>query len=142
MKNTLAACIAFGLLILPSLLLRAGGSVELSDLQALVKQQPALWKFYTDRLDISPKGGGLRLGAEGIPLRGYRVGPYEFPAKLKGSKGDYDLMIILTTDLYFLDSKGREVTDQKLAVKKEEMLISIGLTPKEHPARDGSFVQE
>jgi len=140
MKPRLIAIIAAVFLNSASFLY-AGGSVQLSGIQPLLNQQPALWKWFTDRLEISPEGGGLRLGSVGIPLRGYRVGPYEFRAKFKGSTGDYDLKVTVTTDLYFLDAQGREVTDQKLAVKKEEMLTGISLGPLEAPARNGSFIQ-
>jgi len=120
---------------------QAGGSVDLTDIQPLLAQEPSLWKLYSDGLEISPHGGGLRLGSADIPLRGYRVGPYEFLAKLKGSKEPYDLKLTITTDLYFLDAQNREVTDEKLAIKKEEMLKSISIEPVNPPARNGSFIQ-
>ena len=75
--------------------------MELSDIKPLLDQKPALWKIFTEQLDIFPHGGGLRLGSEGIPLRGYRVGPYEFLAKIKGSSGDYDLKLVIETRLFF-----------------------------------------
>jgi hypothetical protein len=119
----------------------AGGSVLLSDIQPLLQQQPLLWKFFIDRLDISPEGSGLRLGSAGIPLRGYRVGPYEFPAKMKDARGPYDLKVTITTDLYFLDANGKEVANEKLAFKKEEVLTGISLAPQKCPSRNGSFIQ-
>ena len=119
----------------------AGGSVELSDIEPLLKQQPKLWQFFMDHLDISTHGGGARLGSVGIPLRGYRVGPYEFPAKWKGAAGEYDTTITIVTDTYFLDAKGKETTNEKKAVKVEEMLTGITVGPLRTPARDGTFVQ-
>ena len=119
----------------------AGGSVELSDIQPLIMQQPDLWKLFSDRLDISSHGGGGRLGTVGIPLRGYRVGPYEFPAKEMMSKEDYNLKIIITTDIYFLDKNGKETSDEKRAVWKEEVLTAISLAPLKPPVRNGSFLQ-
>ena len=132
--------LALTMLIFPSQM-QAGGSVDLSDIQPLLAQQPSLWKPFSEGLEISPHGGGLRLGSADIPLRGYRVGPYEFLAKLKGSKGPYDLKLTITTDLYFLDAQNREVTDEKLATKKAEMLKSISLEPVKAPVRNGSFIQ-
>jgi len=119
----------------------AGGSVELRDIQALLSQQPVIWKFYTDNFDISPNGGGLRLGSFGIPLRGYRVGPYNFRARVKGSKDDFPFKIIITTDIYFLDEAGNETNDEKKATKVEEVITSIGLAPKEYHGRDGSYLR-
>jgi len=133
--------IAATFLLISAAFLHAGGSVELSDIQPLLNQQPALWKLFSERLDIFPHGGGLRLGSEGIPLRGYRVGPYEFRAKLKGVGGSYNLKLTVTTDLFFLDSHGRDVSDEKLATRKEEVLTGISLSPLNAPVRNGSFVQ-
>jgi len=141
MKRPLITSIAAVFLLFSTSVLNAGGSINISDLNALLGQQPALWKFYSEHFDISPHGGGLRLSSQGIPLRGCRVGPYEFPAKLKGAIGGYDLKLTIITDLYFLDSRGKEVTDQKLATKKEEVLTGISLGPFKAPGRDGSFVQ-
>lgn len=119
----------------------AGGSVELRDIEALLSQQPTIWKFYTDNFDISPHGGGLRLGSPGIPLRGYRVGPYEFRARIKGSNSDFPFRIIIQTDVYFLDETGNEANDEKKAIKVEEVITSIGLAPKEYHGRDGSYLR-
>lgn len=141
MKATLQLLIGIALVLCSASLALGGGSVQLSDIQPLLNQQPLLWKFFEDHFEISENGGGLRLGSEGIPLRGYRVGPYEFPAKFKGAKGDYDLKVTITTDLYFLDAQGKEVTDEMQAVKKEEVLTGIRLGPLKHPVRNGSFVQ-
>lgn len=141
MKLKLLASILVTLLLVLTSLLHAGGSVELSEIQPLLDQKPALWKVFTQSLDISPEGVGLRLGSEGIPLRGYRVGPYEFLAKIKGSSGKYDLKLTINTVLYFLNDKGKEVTDEKLATKKEEVLESITVSLLNTPVRDGNFVQ-
>ena len=141
MKKIRLAIITSCLLVLLTSNSHAGGSVTLSDIQPLIQQQPLLWKFFSDHLDISQNGGGLRLGSVGIPLQGYRVGPYEFPARIKGSEGAYDLKVIINTDLYFLDANGKEVTDEKLAFKKEEVLKGISLELQKPPIRNGSFIQ-
>jgi hypothetical protein len=105
----------------------AGGSIDLADIQSLLDQQPKLWHFYMDHFDISPKGGGLRLGSPGIPLRGYRVAPYEFPAKMKGDKGAYDLKIKIFADTYFFDAQGKQTSDELLAVSMKEVLTYIAV---------------
>ena len=118
---------------------RGGGSIVLSEVQPLLKQQPVLWKFFTDHFDISPNGCGLRLGQPGIPLRGSRVGPYEFPAKFKESKGDYDLKIIIKTDLYFMDKEGNNTSDEMAATEKEEVLTDVAVAPMKSPSRNGTL---
>lgn len=119
----------------------AGGSVDLSELEPLLVQQKELWAFYKEKFDISTHGGGLRLSSQGIPLRGFRIGPYDFPAKLKGSKGDYTYRILINTDFTFYDRNKHEVTDQINAYKVEEMIISIAIAPLTYPAPDGSFIR-
>ena len=130
-----AFVVAIGLFIFLLQSVQAGGSVELTDIKQLLDQQPQLWQFFVDRLDISTHGGGLRLGSEGIPLRGYRVAPYEFLAKPKGSSGDYTFKVTITADIYFLDAHGKEVTDEKKAVRVHEVLTGICLGPLKAPTR-------
>ena len=128
MNIGLKALLVGSFLAWSSLSVFAGGSIDLSDIQPLLNQQPKLWHFYLAHFDISPHGGGLRLGSEGIPLRGYRVAPYEFPAKMKGNKGPYDLKIKIFADTYFFDSQGKETSDEMQAVSMKEMLryIAVG----------------
>ncbi len=140
MKPTFLGTFAGLLLLCSTSLVMAGGSVDLSDIQPLLQQQPQLWKFFTDHFEISDHGGGARLSIDS-PLRGYRFGPYTFPAKVKGSSSDYDLEITVVTDLYFLDAHSKEITDETKAVEKEEVLTGITVGPLKHSSRDGSFVQ-
>ena len=107
--------------------LRAGGSIELSDIAPVLAQRPGLWEAFTSQLQVSPHGGGLRLGAPGIPLRGTRVPPYEFPAKLKGDPGPYNLKVIVKADFDFLDERGNVTADEMLAVSIRQKLVSLTL---------------
>jgi hypothetical protein len=116
-----------------------GGSITLADIQPLLDQQPKLWHFYLDHFDISPHGGGLRLGAEGIPLRGYRVAPYKFPAKMKGDKGAYNLKITIVADTYFFDTQGKETSDEIKAISMKEVLASISVGPLESPTLKSAY---
>jgi hypothetical protein len=117
----------------------AGGSIDLVDIKPLLDQQPKLWHFYLDRFDISPHGGGLRLGSEGIPLRGYRVPPYEFPARMKGDQGAYDLKITIIADIYFFDGQGKETSDETKAVSKKEVLTGISIGPLQEPTLKSAY---
>lgn len=107
--------------------LRAGGSIELSDIAPVLAQRPGLWEAFTSELEVSPHGGGLRLGAPGIPLRGTRVPPYEFRAKLKGDPGPYNLKVIVKADFDFLDERGNVTADEMLAVSIRQKLVSLTL---------------
>jgi hypothetical protein len=116
--------------------------VTLKEIKPLLDQQPAIWKCFTDHFDISPDGGGLRLGGRhDRPFRGYRVGPYHFPVKLKGDAGDSSLQLIITTDVYYLDSERKEVLDEMKATYLEEVLVSISLAPINSPKREGTYIR-
>jgi len=129
MKILLAALI----LVCSSNSLFAGGSIDLADIRPLLEQQPKLWHFYLEHFDILPHGGGLRLGAPGIPLRGARAAPYEFSAKIKGDSGVYDLRIIINADIYFFDAQGKPTTDEMQSISKKEVLTSIAVGPLQIP---------
>ena len=125
-------------LILVALLLSitpvwAGGSITLDDLQPLLNQQPKLWHFFLEHFDISPHGGGVRLGKDWAGLQGTRIAPYEFEAKMKGDAGPYDLKITIETNGWYYDANGKGAPDPKSAVSIKEVLTSIGVGPL-HPA--------
>ena len=107
----------------------AGGSITLDDLQPLLNQQPKLWRFFQEHFDISPHGGGMRLGKDWGELQGARVAPYEFEAKMKGDTGPYDLKITIETNGWYYDANGKEMPDPKLAVSIKEVQTSIGVGP-------------
>lgn len=119
------ALFALGCLLGVAGSLRAGGSIDLSDIAPVLAQRPGLWEAFTSGLEVSPHGGGLRLGAQGIPLRGMRVPPYEFPAKLKGDPGPYNLKVIVKADFDFLDERGNVTADEMLAVGIRQTLVSL-----------------
>ena len=111
----------------------AGGSITLDDLQSLLNQQPRLWKFYQDHFDISPHGGGMRLGKDWGELQGARVAPYEFEAKMKGDPGPYNLKITIETNGWYFDAQGNAMPDPKQAVTIKEVLVRIGVGPLKPP---------
>lgn len=121
------ALLALGCLLVAAGFLRAGGSIDLADIAPVLAQRPGLWEAFTSQLEVSPHGGGLRLGAPGIPLRGTRVPPYEFPAKLKGDTGPYNLKVVVKADFDFLDERGNVTSDEMLAVSIRQKLVSLTL---------------
>jgi len=118
---------ALGCLVALAGSLRAGGSVDLSDIVSVLAQRPGMWEAFASQLEVNPHGGGLRLGAPGIPLRGARVPPYEFPAKLKGDPGPYNLKVIVKADFDFLDERGNVTSDEMQAVSIRQTLVSLTL---------------
>ena len=111
----------------------ASNSTELSDVQPLLNQQPDLWRFYKTALDIYPHGSGGRISTDGSPLKGYRTAPYEFPARVKGWGGFYNLRLTLMVDTYYFDADGKATTDLKKAVKMKEVLAGIAAGPLVRP---------
>lgn len=74
----------------------AGGSVEwAADALPLLKSHPGLLKTTTSSFDVSKTGGGMRLGRDFGADQGKRIPPFEFEAKLKGSPGDFNLLLII-----------------------------------------------
>lgn len=118
---------ALGCLLVAAGSLRAGGSIDLSDIAPVLAQRPGLWEAFASQLEVSPHGGGVRLGAPGIPLRGARVPPYEFPAKLRGDPGPFNLKVIVKADFDFLDERGKVTTDEMQAVSIRQTLVSLTL---------------
>lgn len=83
--------------------LRAGGSVDW-EFYALpiLRKHPQFLKIIETSLDVRRVGVGVRVGRDAsgnatIPELGVgaRIPPFEFPARLKGSDGPYDLLLII-----------------------------------------------
>lgn len=73
-----------------------GGSVDW-EFHALpiLKAHPDLLRVITSSLDVSKSGLGVRLGKDFGDQQGMRIPPYEFPARLKGSTGSYNLILVI-----------------------------------------------
>ena len=84
----------------------------------------------------------MRLSSNGIPLRGYRVGTYEFPAKFKGSNGDYNFKILVKTDLFFMDEDGKDTADEMKVTQNKDVLEEVSIYPIKEPVRNGNFIQK
>src|SRR3954469_23956089 len=98
-----AAGLALILAIASGFTLRAGGSVDWDSCALpILRKHPQLLKLIEDSLDVRRVGNGVRIGHDTIgnvtiPGReiGERIPPFEFPARLKGSTGPYDLLLII-----------------------------------------------
>jgi hypothetical protein len=66
-----------------------------SDALPLLKQHPELLAMIEKSLDVWPVGGGVRLGKDFGDDQGKRIPPFEFDARLKGSMGPYNLLLII-----------------------------------------------
>ena len=93
MKSHLLTYLLFLCIVPPS---SGGGSVEwTSHALPILKQHPDLLAVIETTLDVQEVGGGLRLGKDFGEQQGKRIPPFEFPARLKGSTGPYNLLLII-----------------------------------------------
>lgn len=83
------------LLTLPSLALAEGSATWGFHAAPLLKTRPDLLTVIETSLDVSPNGSGVRLGKDFEEKQGQRVPPFQFPARLKGSTGPYNLLLII-----------------------------------------------
>jgi hypothetical protein len=78
-----------------------GGSIGWEDVRKrMARDDPEFLAWIDERFDIRPSGGAVRVGhdtsgkstVEGSQI-GDRLPPFEFPAKPKGTGGDYTLYL-------------------------------------------------
>ena len=75
---------------------QAGGSVDWTqDALSLLKKNPKLALIIDKTLEVAQNGTAIRLGKNFGDEQGRRVSPYQFAARMKGSKGPYDLVLII-----------------------------------------------
>ena len=111
----------------PSLAI-AGGTLDLGDIDPLLRQKPALREFLVSSLDLDATVmAAVRFGPEFEHLSGARMGPYVIEARPKGSKGGTPLEVILCTDARFLDDEGKAIESDMKATRVEETLTAVML---------------
>ncbi len=99
-SNFLAVLAAYLVIMAPC---RAGGSIDWDHVRnEIAKDDPFLADYIAKNFEMSPSGGGLRVGhdKDGNSLvpgveAGTRIPPYEFRAKPLGAAGDYTLNVTL-----------------------------------------------
>ena len=62
-----------------------------------------------------------------FPLGGTRLGPYQIQCRLKGTKTDYDLLLIVNTTYKMYDDTSKEVDIDK-ATRVNEKFVSIQIS--------------
>jgi hypothetical protein len=93
MKTISTACF---LVLLTLSFTWAGGSVDWEfHAMPILRQHPELLSIIERTLDVAKTGDGLRLGKDSGQKQGKRIPPYEFPARPKGSSGDFNLILII-----------------------------------------------
>lgn len=85
---------------------RAGGSVDYSDIEPLLKDKPH-FSHIIDSIKLNQTGSATRLGRHYGSVSGARVGPYEF--KASGSDSPADLTIIIHTLWHLEDNNGSTI---------------------------------
>jgi hypothetical protein len=112
----------------------AGGSLNLSDIQELLEQQPTRWAEVQRAYDIEDIGTATRFGRQWEHLGGARCGPYELQGRKKGSSGSPTYKITIYTNISFFDGKGRKLADspEKAPLNSfriKETVTSIEISP-------------
>jgi Ran GTPase-activating protein (RanGAP) involved in mRNA processing and transport len=106
----------------------AGGTVGLADVEALLRQRPALRHFLMSSLELeNTVMAAVRLGPHFEHLGGARIGPYLLQGKPKGSKNGEPLEVVLCTQSRFLDGAGKPAADETKAAGVEEQLTVVML---------------
>ena len=106
----------------------AGGSVEFSVVDQLIRQQPAIHGWLSSSLVLPDTAfAEVRFGPHFKHLGGGRMGPYTFMAKPRASSSTSEIEIIVCTDVRFLDKSGKQLPDSKIedAMRLEEKLASV-----------------
>jgi hypothetical protein len=111
------------ILLLPSVG-HAGGSVSWDEVKVILDQEPQIAKIVYSGLDCKTSGyTDYRIGGM-FPLGGKRLGPYQVQCRLKGTKTDYNLLLIVNTTYKMYDDTGKEADIDK-ATKVDERFVSI-----------------
>ena len=100
----------------------AAGTVSFDQVRFVLMQNPDIGGPVVNAYDFQTTGIATRLGAHYGKLAGARVGPYDFRARPKGSKGDYNVAVRICTTLTFLDSGGNLLKKKHDAAKVRETL--------------------
>lgn len=129
--------------ILFPLLANASGSLYLSDIEPLLKQQPELWASLKTSFDIEDVGTAPRINVRvSQKLDGMRIAPYTFDAKPKGSKGPFIFAIEIRAKTRYYDSKGKEVAVEKAVSVKEELeSVVIRKRPQSEIDEEAEFLR-
>lgn len=86
----------------------AGGSVAQAELEPILGKLAPQWEELKAAYEIAEIGSGIRIGSQvNEHLGGMRVLPFSFQARPKGSTGEFTIVITITGENIFTDSKGK-----------------------------------
>ena len=111
----------------------AGGSVEFSVVDQLIRQEPAIHSWLSSSLVLPDTAfAEVRFGSHFKHLSGGRMGPYTFVAKPMASSFTSEIEVIVCTTTRFLDKSGKQLLDSNIedAVRVEEKLASVQVRGK------------
>lgn len=104
----------------------AGGTVDLADVDPLLRQSPAVQAFLASSLDLHRTVmAAVRFGAHVKHLGGARMGPYMIQARPKGAGGAYTIEVVLCTHPRFVDAAGNDVASEIDAMRVEERVTAV-----------------
>lgn len=115
---------------------KAGMSVDLDQLEGVIKSNPKFDALFIDNLEFGSTGEAMRLGRHFGAVSASPVGPYQFPARFAGESGEgFPLVAILHTRMLFENAAG-EAINEDAAAKGEatsvrERLIRVELLDTE-----------
>ena len=105
-----------------SLAALAAGTVSFDQVRFVLMQNPDIGGPVVGAYDFQTTGIATRLGPAYGKLSGARIGPYDFRARPKGSKGDYNVAVRICTTRTFLDAGGNLLKNKHDAAKVRETL--------------------
>jgi hypothetical protein len=99
------------------------GTVNLAEIDPLLRQKPQIHAFLVSAYRMEPTVmAAVRFGPEAKHLGGARMGPYIIRARPKTPKNAAPLEIVLCTEALFFDAAGKQLPNEKNAVRVEERL--------------------
>jgi hypothetical protein len=97
----------------------APGTVPLESIATLLRQRPELSTPLLSAFELSDTVIGVRLGPHFKHLSGGRIGPYSVAARARGSKGSYEIEVVVCTETQFVNAKGKTIEPQEATHFKE-----------------------
>lgn len=105
-----------------------GGTVDLADVDPLLRQAPAVRSALVSSLDLANTAtAAVRFGPQFTHLGGARMGPYIIRARPKGSTGGDTLEVVVCTRARLLDASGKATESASDAVRVEEHVTVVML---------------
>lgn len=111
----------------------AGASFDFEKhLRPLLERDSALGRHLLDTLEFGRVGVSTRVGRRASRhLGGTRIGPYEIPARPKGSKGAFIFRVTIEAEQVYSDASGKSMLpDEENIFEILDKAVSVNETPK------------